>query len=65
VQVVAVPFGDVAIDGRALGRAPLTTTVESGRHLVVVSNGGARVERHVTVEPGGTERVVVDLLEMH
>ncbi len=64
IQVVVVPFGDVTLDDRPLGRAPLTTTVEAGRHVVVVSNGGAHVERRVTVEPGGTQRIVVDLVEM-
>ncbi len=65
VQVVAIPFGEVEIDGRAHGRAPLTIPLEAGRHTVVVSNGGARIERQVTVDSGTTERVVVDLLEMH
>ena len=64
IQVVAVPFGEVTLDGREVGRAPLTTTVESGRHLVVVTNGSARIERRVSVEPGGTAHVVVDLMEM-
>jgi tRNA A-37 threonylcarbamoyl transferase component Bud32 len=63
VQIVAVPFGDVSIDGRALGRAPQTTTVEAGSHLVVVTHGGMSIERRVTVSPAQTSHVVVDLMD--
>jgi tRNA A-37 threonylcarbamoyl transferase component Bud32 len=63
IQVVAVPFGDVTLDGREIGRAPQTTTIEAGRHVVVVTNGGVSIERRVTVAPGGTAHVVIDMMD--
>jgi hypothetical protein len=63
LSVVVVPFGDVSLDGRAIGRAPLSTTVTAGPHTLTVDSAGRHAERHVTVTAGGSERVVVDLLE--
>ncbi len=62
LQVVAIPYGDVAIDGHDVGRTPVSVTLAPGAHTVVVTNGETRGERRVSLEPGATQRVLVDLL---
>jgi hypothetical protein len=61
VRVVVVPYGEVAIDGRALGRAPVVTRLAPGRHRVVVTSAARTVEREVVVGPGDSRTVTVEL----
>jgi hypothetical protein len=59
VQIFALPAGEVSIDGRSYGEAPVTATLRPGVHEVRVVLG-EREERHeVRLEPGDRERVVV------
>ncbi|MFO0684428.1 MAG: serine/threonine-protein kinase [Sandaracinus sp.] len=62
LQVVAIPYGEVTIDGHSVGRTPVSVALAPGAHTVVVSNGETRGERHVSLDPGATQRVLVDLL---
>lgn len=59
VHVVALPVGDVTIDGRELGSAPVGVSLRPGRHVVVVRNGVLEERRVVEVASERTERVVV------
>lgn len=59
VHVVALPVGDVTIDGRAFGSAPVSASLRPGRHVVVVRNGEREERRTVELASEHTERVVV------
>jgi hypothetical protein len=53
-----LPFGDVWIDGRKVGSAPIQREVDPGVHTVATGEGQARKQRRVRVR-GGQERTVV------
>ena len=52
LKVVVLPFGDVIIDGRQMGEAPVTTRLLPGRHRIVAVTPGGRVRRHVDLKAG-------------
>ena len=55
VKVASNPSGaDVFINGDHRGQTPLTASVSPGSVTVLVSKGGMRVSRTVTVKPGQT-----------
>jgi serine/threonine-protein kinase len=60
--VVARPWGNVRVDGLAMGTTPLETIpLRSGVHTVIVQHPSYEpVERKVTIRAGRTERMVVD-----
>jgi serine/threonine-protein kinase len=62
LQVVVHPWGEVSVDGKAIGSTPLDRlTLAAGSHLVRVHFPGYEpVERRVLVRPGQTEKLVVD-----
>ncbi|UJR78615.1 Serine/threonine protein kinase [Sandaracinus amylolyticus] len=59
VSVVALPMGEVTIDGRDHGTSPVTATLRPGHHVIVVRNGEREERRSIEVASEVTERVVV------
>jgi hypothetical protein len=59
VRVVVEPWGDVTIDGRAYGRAPVKARLAEGRHIIVAQSDGRRARRVVRVRPGDRREVVL------
>jgi serine/threonine protein kinase len=52
LKVYVQPYGDVWIDGKRLGQAPVTLKLEPGVHEVGVGDGRPREKRSVTLSPG-------------
>ena len=63
LQVAVRPWGEVSVDGRVVGTTPLDhITLPAGAHLVRVRHPLYEVfERPVTIRPGETAKMVVDL----
>lgn len=61
VHVVVSPWGQVWIDGRFMGRAPIDTTLRAGSHRIAAGFGEPTVTRTVRVHAGGDERVELDV----
>jgi len=59
LHVSVIPYGDVLIDGKPRGRAPVTTRVEPGTHEITVMRQGVRTTRRVTLAAGESRRVIV------
>ncbi len=61
--VLVTPWADVEIDGEAVGQTPLPRlALAAGPHDVVLSHPDYRpFPRRVTLRPGETLRLVVDL----
>jgi serine/threonine protein kinase len=60
VTIGLIPYGEVFIDGKAAGRAPVTMSLTTGPHRVVGRNSEFRNQRTVVVTPE-THGVVLDL----
>jgi len=58
LRVVAVPFGDVWIDGRAMGHAPVTARLSPGSHEVAVGDGKADQRRTLRLVAGEVQNVI-------
>jgi PEGA domain len=61
LEVTAQPAAELTIDGAPRGSTPWSGALEPGDHVVALESGGARVERDVSVAPGGMARVDVEL----
>jgi serine/threonine-protein kinase len=63
LQVAVRPWGEVSVDGRVIGTTPLDhITLPAGTHVVRVRHPLYEVfERPVTIRPGETAKMVVDL----
>lgn len=61
LRVTVFPWGEVWIDGRRHGRAPVSVRVPEGTHSVGVGRGSIEERRRVRVEAGQTGAVHVDL----
>lgn len=59
VHVVALPVGEVTIDGRSFGFAPVSASLRPGRHEIVVQNGAHEERRTIELGSAATERVVI------
>jgi serine/threonine-protein kinase len=60
--VVVTPWADVSLDGQPLGSTPLRTSVEPGRHDLVLTHPEYEpVRRKVTITVGTLARIDVDL----
>jgi hypothetical protein len=59
LRVIALPWGDVEVDGHDYGAAPIAVPMAAGIHRVRVSGGVDRVDR-VEVMAGGTTVLRVD-----
>jgi len=65
LQLVVVPFADVTIDDVVLGRVSSSKfPLPPGPHVVVFAHPDYQpVRRKITILPGSTEKLVVDLAE--
>ncbi len=64
--IASEPWAYVSIDGQRIGRTTLRGhTVEPGRHVIVLSNPDAQLQRRIQVEiePGERKRLSVNLNE--
>jgi len=63
LQVAVVPWGTVFVDGREVGDTPLDRiSLPAGSHVVRIRHPAYEiVERQVTVVPGQTAKLVVNL----
>ena len=61
--VRVVPWGNVWLNGRAMGRAPRTLKIRPGEHTVGVGHAAGDWSRRVRVIPGGLKTVTFDLEE--
>ena len=59
LSVIVIPFGDVWVDGRHVGTAPLDVEVPAGRHVVAAGEGSPTKRTTVQVTPGQRRRVVL------
>jgi hypothetical protein len=60
--VVVTPWADVSLNGQELGTTPLRTSVEAGRHDLVLTHPEYEpVRRKVTITAGTLARIDVDL----
>jgi hypothetical protein len=57
LRVAVVPYGDVWIDGRHIGTAPVVVDVQPGRHVVATGADGPTESRVVQVAPGQRREV--------
>lgn len=60
IRIVASPWGDAWVDGRFMGRAPVTAHVSPGTHTVSAGPGRPARSRRVTVRAGQRRRVMFD-----
>jgi hypothetical protein len=56
--VVVFPFGDVWIDGKSLGHAPVNLKVSPGPHEVGVGDGRPEQRRSVQLHAGQHENLI-------
>ena len=61
ITVRVYPQGNVTIDGRAAGAAPVTRELASGTHTIAASNGANTVTRRVTLSVGERKTVLLEL----
>jgi serine/threonine protein kinase len=64
LQVIVLPWGDVSVDGKAVGTTPLPAiSLSPGPHSIVVKNAelGATRSGSVNIKPGQTSSVRFDL----
>lgn len=64
--IASEPWAYVSIDGQRIGRTTLRGhTVEPGRHVIILSNPDAQLQRRIQVEiePGERKRLSVNLTE--
>jgi hypothetical protein len=63
LQVASEPAGAIVfVDGQRKGTAPLTIAdLPIGKHRVDLQAGGASMQQEVTIEPGGTNSLVVPM----
>jgi len=63
LQVAVRPWGEVSVDGRVIGTTPLDRiTLPAGVHVLRVRHPLYELwERPVSIRPGETAKVVVDL----
>jgi hypothetical protein len=59
LRVVVVPFGDVWVDGRPRGHAPVLLRLPPGTHEVAWGDGRPDARRNVQLAPGAHEKVVL------
>jgi hypothetical protein len=63
VRVVVQPWGNVWIDGKFFGRAPVRARLPKGRHVVAAGHEIPTVKRIVWARPGARKEVELTLSE--
>jgi serine/threonine protein kinase len=61
IHVVLIPWGEVWVDGRYMGRAPTDVVVSPGEHKLEVGKGSAERSQRITVKPGERRNVELEL----
>jgi len=63
LQVAVRPWGEVSVDGRVIGTTPLDRiTLAAGTHVLTIRHPLYEVwEKPVSIRPGETAKMVVDL----
>jgi hypothetical protein len=61
VRVVVEPWGNVWIDGRYFGRAPVRARLNTGRHVIQAGRELPSERRVVRVQPGARKEVQLTL----
>jgi serine/threonine protein kinase len=60
LDVVMLPYGEIFIDGRRIGRAPITLALPPGDHAIAgKSREGAELHRQVALTDGEHRRIVL------
>lgn len=59
LKIFVSPFGDVWVDGKRLGQAPVTIKLEAGVHEVAVGDGRPKERRSIELRAGQTERLEI------
>ncbi len=59
LTVVVMPYGEVHIDGRFLGAAPVTVSLRAGIHEVRVTGAALNTSRSIQLTPGEKRRLVL------
>jgi serine/threonine protein kinase len=59
LRIVVLPFGDVWVDGKARGAAPVTAKLSPGSHEIAWGDGRPRERRTVHVQTGSHENVIL------
>jgi hypothetical protein len=63
VRVFVEPWGNVWIDGKYFGRAPVKARLTKGRHVIEVGHELRSARRAVRVQPGTRQEVEFTLSE--
>lgn len=61
LRVTVVPWGDVWVDGRYMGRAPTEVSLRPGRHTVAAGAERPTASRTVQIVPGQLRRLELEL----
>lgn len=61
LRVTVIPWGDVWVDGRYMGRAPTEVSLRPGRHVVAAGTDRPAQRRSVQVSAGQLRRVELEL----
>jgi hypothetical protein len=61
LRVTVIPWGDVWVDGRYMGRAPTEVSLRPGRHVVAAGTDRPSQRRAVQLSPGQLRRVELEL----
>ncbi|MFI5307021.1 MAG: protein kinase [Polyangiales bacterium] len=59
LEVVMLPYGELSVDGRAIGTSPATTTLSPGEHTVRGKNRDSVLERHLSLAPGEHRKLLL------
>jgi serine/threonine protein kinase len=59
LRIIVQPFGDVWVDGKRLGQAPVSINVEAGTHEVAVGDGRPKERRNIQLSAGQHERLEI------
>lgn len=61
LHVVVSPWGQVWVDGRFMGRAPIDAPLRAGTHRVAAGFDHPGPERTVRIRAGQTERIELEV----
>jgi serine/threonine-protein kinase len=59
VEIVVVPYGEIAIDGSPAGSSPLTVRLAPGEHVITAKTPDGKSERRVVLAAGERKQVVM------
>jgi eukaryotic-like serine/threonine-protein kinase len=59
LKIVVQPFGDVWVDGKRLGQAPVSIKLDPGSHEVAVGDGRPKERRTIQLSPGQHEHLEI------